>query len=195
MLCYRDMTFCEATERCATLDCARRWTPDQSAHAERWWGGPGAPVAFSDFSATCPLFTAAQGEESEDHPAQDCERCAGNGEIVTDWPTYLHPPEGADADAGTADCPDCGGIGKVAAAPAGESAVYPAGWRSIETAPRDGKPFLTFTPDDTFSAITGIEVMWFDSQLGLVYGPDCTEPVFKPTHWMPLPAAPTGRSQ
>jgi hypothetical protein len=44
---------------------------------------------------------------------QDCARCAGNGEIVTDWPTYLHPPEGAPADAGTADCPDCGGTGTV----------------------------------------------------------------------------------
>lgn len=65
-----------------------------------------------------------------------------------------------------------------------------AGWQPFATAPRDGKPFLTFTPDDTFSAITGIEVMWFDSQLGLVYGPDCSEPVFKPTHWRPLPQPP-----
>lgn len=38
-----------------------------------------------------------------------CERCEGNGEIVTDWDLYLHPPEGAPGDAGTAPCPDCQG--------------------------------------------------------------------------------------
>lgn len=40
-----------------------------------------------------------------------CEACAGNGEVVTDWEIYLHPPEGAPADAGVKDCPECAGVG------------------------------------------------------------------------------------
>lgn len=43
----------------------------------------------------------------------DCLRCAGNGEIVTDWDLYLNPPPGVPADSGVAECPDCGGDGKV----------------------------------------------------------------------------------
>ena len=42
-----------------------------------------------------------------------CKHCEGNGEIVTDWDVYLHPPKGAEADAGTATCPDCDGRGLV----------------------------------------------------------------------------------
>lgn len=38
-----------------------------------------------------------------------CDRCQGLGEIVADWGLYLHPPEGAPGDAGTAPCPDCQG--------------------------------------------------------------------------------------
>lgn len=52
-----------------------------------------------------------QKAEAMEHGELPCERCCGNGEIVTDWETYLHPPEGAEADAGTADCPDCDGRG------------------------------------------------------------------------------------
>jgi DnaJ-class molecular chaperone len=36
---------------------------------------------------------------------QPCERCQGNGEIVTDWNRYL---TGEDA---VAECPDCSGYG------------------------------------------------------------------------------------
>lgn len=46
-----------------------------------------------------------------------CETCQGNGEIVTDWELYLHPPEGAPGDAGTATCPDCDGLGDLGADP------------------------------------------------------------------------------
>lgn len=41
-----------------------------------------------------------------------CETCQGNGEVVTDWGTYLKPPEGAEADAGTATCAACDGQGR-----------------------------------------------------------------------------------
>lgn len=49
----------------------------------------------------------------------DCKRCAGNGEIVTDWDRYLGALKPGDqGDEGTADCPDCDGIGKVDVEPA-----------------------------------------------------------------------------
>lgn len=45
--------------------------------------------------------------------ARACERCQGNGEIVTDWERYTHPLPGDEGDEGTADCPDCDGIGEI----------------------------------------------------------------------------------
>lgn len=58
MICYRDMTFCSA--QCATKDCKRQFDAAQKAAAKKWWGGDGAPVAFSDFSNTCPLYEKPQ---------------------------------------------------------------------------------------------------------------------------------------
>lgn len=55
-------------------------------------------------------YEGAAGEREQ----TDCKRCAGNGEIVTDWDRYLGAPQPGDqGDEGTADCPDCDGIGKV----------------------------------------------------------------------------------
>lgn len=42
---------------------------------------------------------------------ETCERCQGNGEIVTDWERYLHSHEGDIGDEAVAECPDCGGEG------------------------------------------------------------------------------------
>lgn len=42
---------------------------------------------------------------------ETCERCQGNGEIVTDWDRYKHPHEGDIGDEAVAECPDCGGEG------------------------------------------------------------------------------------
>jgi hypothetical protein len=54
VICFRDMTFCAAAERCATADCPRRFGPAEEAAARQWWGsdadGEGPPVAFADFS-------------------------------------------------------------------------------------------------------------------------------------------------
>jgi hypothetical protein len=44
MMCFRDQQFC-GNDRHAP-DCPRPWTSELSAAAERWWGGPAAPVAF-----------------------------------------------------------------------------------------------------------------------------------------------------
>jgi len=48
------------------------------------------------------------------HPVADhtqCERCQGNGEIVTDWERYKHPHENDVGDEAIAECPDCNGYG------------------------------------------------------------------------------------
>jgi len=47
MLCYKDMTFCCAKEH--KPECDRQFTKEDSAKAERWWGGKGAPISFHNF--------------------------------------------------------------------------------------------------------------------------------------------------
>ena len=46
MMSYRDMTFCAGGEpRCAKFKtCPRALTQDVRDKAERWWGGPDAPI-------------------------------------------------------------------------------------------------------------------------------------------------------
>jgi hypothetical protein len=52
-----------------------------------------------------------------------CERCQGNGEIVTDWKRYMHAKPGDVGDEAVADCPDCGGTGRVESLAAPASSV------------------------------------------------------------------------
>lgn len=47
-----------------------------------------------------------------------CDRCQGNGEIVTDWDRYKHPHDGDVGDEAVAECPNCNGTGCTAPAPA-----------------------------------------------------------------------------
>lgn len=61
MICYKDMTFCSAA--CATITCRRNWNAERQAAADAWWGKPGAPVAFSDFSDTCQDFQPKEEHE------------------------------------------------------------------------------------------------------------------------------------
>jgi hypothetical protein len=73
----------------------------------------------------------------------------------------------------------------IAALPA--AATASAGWQPIETAPKDGTPLLLGWP--TFHPLVGHceDGLWgeLDSDFGF-------EPFENtPTHWMPLPAAPT----
>lgn len=42
---------------------------------------------------------------------ETCRRCQGNGEIVTDWDSYLHPVNLAAEENSVAECPDCDGEG------------------------------------------------------------------------------------
>ena len=42
---------------------------------------------------------------------EPCERCQGNGEIITNWERYMAQTSDEPADAWVAECPDCDGIG------------------------------------------------------------------------------------
>lgn len=45
---------------------------------------------------------------------RQCDRCQGNGEVVTDWDRYRHPHDGDVGDEAVAECPDCNGEGVTA---------------------------------------------------------------------------------
>jgi len=63
MMCFRDMTFCSSN--CRTEECPRNFTDEQREAARKWWGGEGAPVAFSDFHRTCPDYNPPNGGTDE----------------------------------------------------------------------------------------------------------------------------------
>ena len=42
---------------------------------------------------------------------EECGRCCGNGELVTDWDRYLNPLPWDKADTAVEPCPDCHGYG------------------------------------------------------------------------------------
>lgn len=49
-----------------------------------------------------------------------CEKCQGNGEIITDWDRYLHAEPDDEGHEGTAECPDCDGEGEIEVDPCGD---------------------------------------------------------------------------
>lgn len=61
MICFQDTTYCN-NPKCDG-SCGRQWTEKLQREAERWWGGPHAPVAFADL-----------------HPASDWD----SGEVQVD---------------------------------------------------------------------------------------------------------------
>ncbi|MGV1787320.1 MULTISPECIES: hypothetical protein [Agrobacterium] len=58
---------------------------------------------------------SAQVQDTHEQRTETCQRCQGNGEIVTDWERYRHPHENDVGDEAVSECPDCDGNGKVAA--------------------------------------------------------------------------------
>ena len=57
MLCFRDMIFCsDSFSECAKSNCDRYWDTAQQKAADKWWGGEGAPIAFSSFKDNCKDF-------------------------------------------------------------------------------------------------------------------------------------------
>lgn len=62
MICFRDMTFCSAAERCDNRsECGRHYDSEARAQAAEWWEGfkskDPAPIAFSDFSSICATYS------------------------------------------------------------------------------------------------------------------------------------------
>jgi len=53
-MCYKDMSFCGSD--CTKSSCIRHFGVAEEKAAEMWWGGPNAPVAFMDFSGSCPDY-------------------------------------------------------------------------------------------------------------------------------------------
>lgn len=56
---------------------------------------------------------AEEREKLAGEQGEQCERCQGNGEIVTDWDRYMHAHDGDVGDEAVADCPDCSGTGRI----------------------------------------------------------------------------------
>ncbi len=58
MLCFRDKSFCSSSRICGNPKCSLRFTAYDERAAEEWWGGKGAPIAFSPYKDTeyCPGF-------------------------------------------------------------------------------------------------------------------------------------------
>ena len=71
-------------------------------------------------AAPTPTEAPTAAEELAGEGGLPCDRCQGNGEIITDWDRYMNGQPGDVGDEGTADCPDCNGTGRIdetAAAP------------------------------------------------------------------------------
>jgi hypothetical protein len=51
MICFRDRQFCASD--CVNSDCYRNFSDEQKAAAEKWWGGPDAPIDLADLSDGC----------------------------------------------------------------------------------------------------------------------------------------------
>lgn len=61
MICYRDMTFCSSD--CDNRECRRHFSEEVEKGARKWWSHDpdNAPIAFSDFSKTCPDYLPRRG--------------------------------------------------------------------------------------------------------------------------------------
>jgi hypothetical protein len=69
MVNFRDRVFC-ASPGCQNR-CGRQLTPEIQAAAERWWGGPGAPIAYGYFCGREPAptsFTCPRCQRVSHHP-------------------------------------------------------------------------------------------------------------------------------
>jgi hypothetical protein len=54
MMCYRDMTFCNA--KCQNKECHRQITDKVIEGGTKWWGSTDFPIAISDFSIDCKEY-------------------------------------------------------------------------------------------------------------------------------------------
>lgn len=63
MLCFRDMTFCDSD--CSQSKCPRHFGAADRRAAKEWWGGEGAPIAWADYSDTCPDYRPRKRPEKK----------------------------------------------------------------------------------------------------------------------------------
>jgi len=133
--------------------------------------GTGLRVGAADAvqPATSEFMDVTAGETA---PSSDYDHGYADG---VEWATKKYAP-------GTSD-----------SAPNHQPHAVSQGWQDIETAPRDGTPFLCFHPDDVFSPITGIDLIWWEPGIGrwTMDGDNKVPFVGEITHWMPLPAPPS----
>lgn len=76
------------------------------------------PVVTGQMEIEPDVTAADLGVNAEAAPAETCQRCQGNGEIVTDWDRYMRGNEDENGNEAVAECPDCGGEGIIDATPA-----------------------------------------------------------------------------
>lgn len=62
MLCFRDMTFCSASQGdCINTACGRYFGPDDQEAADKWWKRfkdpeQGPPIAWGDLKEGCLIY-------------------------------------------------------------------------------------------------------------------------------------------
>lgn len=57
MICYKDKTFCSSD--CVNTQCFRYFSPEDREGSHKWAESLGkdyAPIAWSDYSGSCPLY-------------------------------------------------------------------------------------------------------------------------------------------
>lgn len=87
-----------------------------------------------------------------------CERCQGNGEIVTDWERYKRPHPGDVGDEAVAECPDCDGTGNVSALLVAPTPPAPQDAQVGKDAERWRSMTKTYWHEPLFNRATGEEV-------------------------------------
>lgn len=85
-------------------------------------------AAQADYEGRIRSALSAQVQDVAEERTETCQRCQGNGEIVTDWERYRHPHKNDVGDEAVAECPDCNGIGKITAQ---------EGWQFVPKEPTD----------------------------------------------------------
>lgn len=86
-------------------------------NAERTTADEAKAAAQADYEARIRSALVSPPVEPQ---GRMCERCQGNGEIVTDWDRYKHPHPGDKGDEAVRQCPDCDGAGVAPVEPQGE---------------------------------------------------------------------------
>lgn len=65
-MCYRDTEFCPGNGCSKFKTCPRALTEEVIAGAERWWGGPDAPISVMEDPEKLPCWTADEHKTYED---------------------------------------------------------------------------------------------------------------------------------